>query len=205
MLMFLLCDVTCLNNKLPSIQPQKQRSTKNHGWTDIIGRTAGGTSGYKNITGSKTFLQKKASVPKADLSKLKDDRGNNNNVIRTDSWFQKIQDFFCGAEFLHIISCHRGWLNWNDRLSSVYTHHSLFISPLSESDIVFRAALSCLPIILSSMSSFLFYLLSSLLVCLSTCMPLGSDSPQKAGLQPCHVSLWLQGQYQTCPWRWQCK
>lgn len=54
---------------------------------------------------------------------------------------------------------------------------------------------------------FLFplYLLTSLLVCVSACLSLGSDSAQKAGLQPCHVSLWLQGQYQTCPWRWQCK
>lgn len=44
-----------------------------------------------------------------------------------------------------------------------------------------------------------------LLVYVSACLSLGSDSAQKVGLQPCHVSLWLQGQYQTCPWRWQCK
>lgn len=41
--------------------------------------------------------------------------------------------------------------------------------------------------------------------CVSARLFLGSDSAQKAGLQPYHVSLWLQRQYQTCPWRWQCK
>lgn len=48
------------------------------------------------------------------------------------------------------------------------------------------------------LSFFFFYFLSMHL-------SVGSDSAQKVGLQPCHVSVWLQGQYQTCPWRWQCK
>lgn len=64
---------------------------------------------------------------------------------------------------------------------------------------------SYLSVFLSLSFFFPLYLLTPLLVCVSACLCLGSDSAQKAGLQPCHVSLWLQGQYQTCPWRWQCK
>lgn len=34
---------------------------------------------------------------------------------------------------------------------------------------------------------------------------LGAYSSQKAGLQPRHLPLWLQGQYQACPWWRECK
>lgn len=100
----------------------------------------------------------------------------------------------------------------NGRISSILTEQSYSVSCSLKlpADLLFSAALVCLPVIplfffLPFFFLFPLCLLTPLLVCVSACLSLGSDSAQKAGLQPCHVSLWLQGQYQTCPWRWQCK
>lgn len=93
-------------------------------------------------------------------------------------------------------------------MSSIHTDqgHFFFFFLLIKlpSDLLFSAALICLPVIPSFVSFFSpLSPHSPARVCLPAC--LGSDSAQKAGLQPRHVSLWLQGQYQTCPWGWQCK
>lgn len=74
--------------------------------------------------------------------------------------------------------------------------NSSFSVPLASCKLSFPLVFSAL--VLDFLSFFFFYFLSMHL-------SVGSDSAQKVGLQPCHVSLWLQGQYQTCPWRWQCK
>lgn len=107
--------------------------------------------------------------------------------------------------------CRRDGLIWmTEPLPYLQSKATLFPVNLScqlicSSLLLLSVCLSCPSFFLSYFLSIPFFLLTLLLVCVSACLSLGSDSAQKAGLQPCHVSLWLQGQYQTCPWRWQCK
>lgn len=114
----------------------------------------------------------------------------------------------------HIITeCIRGvlWFEWHNLFHTCRARLICFLLTEAAS---WSALLCCSCLSACHTFSFLFlsffflfplYLLTTSLVCVSACLSLGSDSAQKAGLQPCHVSLWLQGQYQTCPWRWQCK
>lgn len=109
------------------------------------------------------------------------------------------------------LMCRRNHLIWmTESLPYLQSNATLFPVNLScqlicSSLLLLSVCLSYLSFFLSFFFLFPLYLLTPLLVCVSACLSLGSDSAQKAGLQPCHVSLWLQGQYQTCPWRWQCK
>lgn len=109
------------------------------------------------------------------------------NKILTASCFQSIADFFflCCWSFTHAVA---------EQMMAACPpsiHHTATVPP----DEWICCRLPRCSLLFSSLSSLLLDLLVSLLVRLSTCMPSGSDSPQKAGLQPCHVSLWLQGQY----------
>lgn len=99
--------------------------------------------------------------------------------------------------------CHQISLNFNSRCSFIHMGQSPSKS-LTLLSFALLAAVISMPI-----KHFLFFFLhlpslspQSFACLLSAWLTLGSDCAQKTGLQSCHVTLWLQGQYKTCPWRW---